>query len=244
MSLPSDPPESPAQASGVRRDGEESATRPILYSFRRCPYAMRARLAIASAGVEVELREVVLRAKPEAFLATSPTGTVPCLRDTDGRVLDESLDIMLWALGINDPEGWLGPRTAAEEGTAVLDTMLAIVREVDGPFKAALDRYKYPPRFPQDDPLEARAAASDFLRGVDARLGESGFLFGPQGALGDFAFLPFLRQFANVDRDWFDGEPWERLSAALERFESSARFARIMGRPAPWSPGAAPLIFP
>ena len=140
---------------------------PILYSFRRCPYAIRARLAIASSGRTVELREVVLRDKAPEFLATSPSATVPCLKDGE-TVLDESLDIMLWALGRADPEGWLEP----EEGG--LETALDLIGTCDGPFKHRLDRYKYDTRYDGAVKETERARASEFLWRLDKCLAGGG----------------------------------------------------------------------
>lgn len=211
---------------------------PILYSFRRCPYAMRARLAIASSGVRVELREIVLRDKAPEFLATSPSATVPCLVAGDENVIDESLDIMLWALKTCDPEGWLSP------AQSTLEQMLSFLEQVDGPFKRHLDRYKYDTRFPDADAGREREAASVFLREVDDRLGHQGWMFGKEPSLGDYGFLPFLRQFANVDRDWFDRQDWPRLSAYLKGFEQSERFAAVMFKYEKWLAGAAPTLFP
>ncbi|KGF68487.1 glutathione S-transferase [Hoeflea sp. BAL378] len=203
---------------------------PLLYSFRRCPYAIRARLALASAAAEVELREVALRHKPETFLAASPSGTVPCLV-TDTGVIDESLDIMLWALRQRDPEGWLA---MPEEG-------FEWISRTDGPFKAALDRTKYADRYPGTDPEEQRGLAADFLADLDRRI--DGFIFG-RPTLADYAILPFVRQFAFVDKAWFDARPWPDLQRWLERFMASERFERVMAKQAPWQEGDPPVLFP
>jgi len=210
---------------------------PILYSFRRCPYAIRARLAIASSGLRVELREIVLRDKAPEFLATSPSATVPCLKDGES-VLDESLDIMLWALGRADPEGWLEP----EEGS--LETALDLIGTCDGPFKRHLDRYKYDTRY--DDAVRdtERACASEFLWQLDKRLAVGGWLLGNRASLADFAILPFVRQFANTDRGWFDAEGWPALKAWLAGFEASDRFKSVMPKWRAWHAGAVLEEFP
>jgi glutathione S-transferase len=210
---------------------------PILYSFRRCPYAIRARLAIASSGESVELREVVLRDKAPEFLATSPSATVPCLKAGE-TVIDESLDIMLWALRQADHEKWLQPQ--AED----LDAALALIRSCDGPFKRHLDRYKYDTRYPDADRNEERAGASEFLRELDSRLAANGWLFGNRACLADYAILPFVRQFANTDRVWFDGEGWPALRVWLENFERSARFGAVMSKHDPWRHGDERVVFP
>lgn len=206
---------------------------PILWSFRRCPYAMRARLALASAAVRVELREVVLRDKPQAFLATSPSATVPCLDGPDG-VIDESLDIMLWALRRHDPESLL---EMPEEGFDLIDIC-------DRPFKAALDRYKYASRFDDADPGVERSRAGDFIAGLNSRLADRPWLFGDRPRLADLAILPFVRQFAHVDLAWFTAQPWPDATRWLEAFKTSARFRGIMQKHPPWHPGDSPVQFP
>lgn len=220
---------------------------PILYSFRRCPYAMRARLAIAAAGVEVELREVVLRAKPAAFLAASPSGTVPCLvmrQETRiGRgqdVIDESLDIMRWALGRHDPQGWLTGDSGA--GDAAGEAWIA---RCDGPFKSALDRTKYASRYPECDPAQQRGLATAFLDDLNDQIGQggTGWVFARQ-SLADMAIAPFVRQFANIDKAWFADQPWPHLQDWLSRFCASQAFADVMAKYAPWEAGAAPVTFP
>ncbi|WP_417411692.1 glutathione S-transferase [Hoeflea sp.] len=203
---------------------------PVLYSFRRCPYAMRARLAIASAGLAVELREVVLRDKPAAFLASSPSATVPCLVTAD-RVIDESLDVMIWALQQRDPEGWLKmPETGFEW-----------VARADGPFKDALDRTKYANRYPGVDPSSQRDIAAGFLTDLDQTIGD--WIF-DRPTLADFAIVPFVRQFAFIDKDWFDAQPWPALQNWLARFLDSDRFARIMEKYPQWQPSNPPVAFP
>ncbi|PHR24838.1 MAG: glutathione S-transferase [Hoeflea sp.] len=205
-------------------------TKPVLYSFRRCPYAMRARLALASAGLEVELREVVLRDKPAAFLEASPSATVPFLVTSDG-VVDESLDVMIWALKKNDPEGWLDMPEAGFEWIA----------RADGPFKDALDRTKYANRYAGVDPATQRDVAAAFLSDLDTTIGD--WIF-DRPTLADFAILPFVRQFAFVDKDWFDVQPWPKLQSWLERFLGSERFAHIMVKYPQWQPGDPPVAFP
>lgn len=208
-------------------------SRPILYSFRRCPYAMRARLAIASSGVQVDLREVLLRDKPEAFLEASPSATVPCLKLGD-RVIDESLDIMVWSLDQSDPEGWL---LMPEDGHGLID-------EADGPFKSALDRYKYPSRYDAEEGEGARDRAADFIHVLDDTLGDGSWLFGDAPTLADMAILPFVRQYAHVDLDWFAGQSWTAAQAWLERFKTSARFAAIMAKYPQWHPEDPSQRFP
>ncbi len=214
-----------------------ASTLPILYSFRRCPYAMRARLAIASARLACELREVSLKAKPAAMIAVSPKATVPVLVLSGGQVLDESLDIMLWALEQQDPEGCLPP--PGHERSA----MLALIAENDGPFKTQLDRYKYPGRYGLESGAPARDAALPWLRALDRRLAGQSWLFGPRRSLADMAIAPFVRQFAHTDRDWFHSQPLPHLQQWLEAFLASPAFAQVMEKHAPWSPGDEPVWF-
>ena len=208
-------------------------SQPILYSFRRCPYAMRVRLALLVCGIKVELREVLLRDKPPEFLAISPDGTVPLLVLPDGEVIPESLDIMLWAMGQNDPENWAEHR----------DASLALIAENDGPFKTALDRYKYHSSY-DADPEEERENARGFLRKLDELLARHLYLCGPHPSLADFAIVPFVRQFCNTDSDWFVRQEWQQVVQWLDWFLDSERFAAIMGKYKQWRAGDAPIIFP
>ena len=196
---------------------------PVLYSFRRCPYAMRARLALAAAGQAVELREVALKAKPPELLEASAKGTVPVLVQADGVVLEESLEIMRSALEQADPLGWLQAERA--------DTA-ALIAQNDGPFKRHLDRFKYPDRYGEVHPMEHRAAALVILREWEQRLAVGGWLLGAQATLADWALLPFVRQFRLADPDGFAAElGLEGLKDWLARFESSTLLARVMDSP-------------
>ena len=205
---------------------------PILYSFRRCPYAMRARMAIVVSGIQVELREVMLRDKPLEMIEVSPKGTVPVLILPDGRVLEESLDIMHWALGASDPEGWL----------ANVDD--ALIAANDGPFKHALDRYKYPHRYNLPDGLLNREAGLAFLTKLNQTLATSAFLAGETRGFTDAAVFPFVRQFAATDQTWFDAQPLPALQNWLSGLVRSELFAQIMTRYPQWKAGDTPTVFP
>lgn len=198
---------------------------PLLYTFRRCPYAMRARLAIAASGVTMDMHEVDLRHKPAAILACSPKGTVPVLQLVDGRVIDESLDIMRWALSINDAQGWLRGDGDGPEARALL-------AENDGNFKRDLDRYKYAERFPDYPATYYRAQAEAFLAVLEARLARHDNLLRDQISLADMAIVPFVRQFAHVDRDWFYASPYKNLIAWLDCHLASQLFNVVMQKPA------------
>lgn len=204
---------------------------PVLYSFRRCPYAMRARMALWAAGVTVELREVKLAAKPPALLAASPKGTVPVLVLADGSVIDQSLDIMRWALAQADPEGWLAGDDAA------------LIAANDGPFKHHLDRAKYPGRYEDDGVTDHRAAALALLAPLETRLAEAPYLCGETRALTDIALLPFIRQFAAIDPAWFAQQPLPQLQGWLARLLACDLFAAVMPKFAVWQEGDAPVVF-
>lgn len=204
---------------------------PILYSFRRCPYAIRARLALWVAGVTVELREVKLAAKPPQLIAASPKATVPVLVLADGTVIDESLTIMRWALGRSDPEGWLAGDDAA------------LIAANDGPFKHHLDRAKYPGRYEEDGATDHRVAALGLLAPLEARLAQAPFLCGAARSLTDMALFPFVRQFAAIDPDWFGAQPLPRLQVWLAAHLASDLFATVMPKYAPWQAGDPPIVF-
>ena len=210
---------------------------PLLYSFRRCPFAMRARFALLASGTACELREVVLRDKPAALREASPKATVPLLVDVDGTVIDESLAIMQWALARRDPQRWLAP------STGTLDDMQALVAQCDGGFKRHLDRYKYPNRYEGADALPHRAEAGAFLAALETRLRASRYLFGDAPALADMAIAPFVRQFAQVDAAWFATAPWPAVQAWLSSLTESSLWASAMPKFPAWRPGDAAVVF-
>lgn len=195
-----------------------------LYSFRRCPYAMRARMALRYSAVEVAIVEVSLKAKPAEMLALSSKGTVPVLQ-VDGRVIDESLEIMNWALAQHDPQDW---RLRDDpEGQALT---AALIEENDQVFKLHLNRYKYPERYPEYPKEYYRSEGEDFLRRLEALLATQPFLAAAHQSLADVAVMPFIRQFAHVDRDWFAQAPYPRLQDWLQRFLASELFVAIMAK--------------
>lgn len=204
---------------------------PVLYSFRRCPYAMRSRLALQVSGIAYEHREVVLKNKPAHLLALSPKATVPVLwvpEAAGNRVLEQSLDIMLWALRQHDPLGWL---PASDVG---MTEALTLIAHNDGPFKQQLDRYKYPNRSGLESGMAERDLAAVWLHGLDARLQAQPFLTGSHFGLTDAAIGPFVRQYAHTDPAWFAAQAWPALASWLARFEASEMFATIMHKHSPW----------
>jgi glutathione S-transferase len=212
----------------------ESAAAPLLYTYRRCPYAMRARLALLQAGVAFDAFEIVLRDKPAEMLALSPNGTVPVLRLPDGQVLEQSLDIMRWAfLETGDADGWW-----ARAQSAVNQELLAVC---DGGFKHHLDRYKYPERFDGvDSKVHHREQAVDvLLRPLDAQLQSTGQLGGQAPCAADIAIFPFVRQFAAVEPGWFGELPLLALKGWLGRWSVHPLFEAAMpklniGQPLPF----------
>ncbi len=218
--------------------GRAGPGRPVLYSFRRCPYAMRARMALRYSGISVELREVILREMPSSMLACSPKGTVPVLVLPDGRVIDESLDIMDWALAQSDPDGW-SPATA--ELQAEIGSLLD---ENDDSFKADLDHYKYAERYPQHPAEYYRAQGERFLDRLEARLAKSRYLAGERLTVADVGIFPFVRQFAFVDKDWFDAAPYPHLQSWLAQLLESDLFNSVMQKYPRWHDGDAVTVFP
>ncbi|WP_427969548.1 glutathione S-transferase [Altererythrobacter sp.] len=203
---------------------------PILYSFRRCPYAMRARMALWISGTSCELREVKLADKPPELSEASEKSTVPVLVLPSGTVIDESIDIMRWALAQNDPEGWL----AGDEH--------ALIERNDGPFKHHLDRYKYSTRH-GSNAEEHRAAGLEVLRDLDVRLSNQPQLCGEHRTLADMATFPFVRQFANADRAWFDAQCLPHVQRWLASHLESDLFAAVMGKYVPWKHGDETVLF-
>jgi glutathione S-transferase len=190
---------------------------PTLYSFRRCPYAMRARMALLISGTPFDLVEVKLSAKPEALLAASPKATVPVLVLPDGRVIDESLDIMDWALARRDPHDW---RSRCDSG---------LIASNDGPFKHHLDRYKYPQRH-GSDPAAHRDAGLAILAALEPRLAAAPQLSGDSPGFTDIALFPFVRQFAATDAAWFAAQPLPALHTWLAGHLASPLFAVVMAK--------------
>lgn len=211
---------------------------PILYSFRRCPYAMRARLAIACSNRPVELREIILKNKPEHMLSISPKGTVPVLITVDNTVIDESLDIMYWALQQNDPQGWLNVTTEQQQITSDL------IQHNDSIFKQWLDKYKYADRFPEKTEFYYRQQGEQTLAILEQKLMKHQYLVNESLSLADIALLPFIRQFAFVNKAWFDTAPYPNIQRWLENFIHSDLFNNIMPKLAAWHEDDTPYYFP
>jgi glutathione S-transferase len=209
---------------------------PILYSFRRCPYAIRARMALAYAGIVCELREVSLRRKPDAMLEISPKGTTPVLQLLNGCVLEESLDIMHWAMAQHDPDGW----TVLDQVSLTLGHELIAANDQE--FKQNLDHYKYFQRFPESPQAVYRSQAEVYLQILENLLQKHQFLLSDRITLGDVAIFPFIRQFAHVDLAWFESSPYEYLRQWLSWHEASELFQHVMQKSEVWEP-EQPMVF-
>lgn len=211
-------------------------TYPILYSFRRCPYAIRARLALRVSGIQVELREVVLADKPAALRLISPKATVPVLVVSQQQVIAESIEIMYWALQQHDPQDWLkGDSEKLAEGAR-------LIAYNDSEFKPQLDRYKYADRFPQQ-PMEVyRTEGEIFLQQLDAKLAVTSCLLCEFPTLADMAIVPFIRQFSSVDSEWFENSPYPFLRAWLRKLLVTPLFTSVMTKYQKWEEGDEPVI--
>jgi len=195
-------------------------------------------MAISYSGLSVELREVVLRDLPAALRACSPKGTVPVLVLPDGLVLEESRDIIDWALAQHDPDRWR-PVVPVQQAD-----LLALLNENDGRFKETLDRYKYAERYPEHPASYYRAGCEHFLDRLERQLARHDWLLGDSPGVADIAIFPFVRQFAHVDVDWFMQSPYPRLQDWLDRLAYSALFAGVMQKYTPWHDGDAVTVFP
>lgn len=207
----------------------------VLYSFRRCPYAMRARLGLLSAGIKVELREVVLKNKPPKMLAISPKGTVPVLQLTDGTVIDESRDIMLWALEQNDPQNLLDKAVRTEADV--------LIDQNDNEFKYWLDRYKYADRHLEMTQEEYRQRGEVFLQQLEKQLEKQAYLLGDKVTVADIGIMPFVRQFAHVNREVFYGLPYPNLQRWLQDWLQHPLFLQAMTKFKPWEEGSELVVF-
>ena len=216
-----------------------TAVNPTLYSFRRCPYAMRARLALATCLDQhsLELREVVLKDKPQPMLDISPKGTVPVLLLASGEVIEESLDIMKWSFDQN-------PSKKQEFLESYDQTVIAsLIEENDGEFKWALDRYKYADRYEETEE-HYREKGEVFLAKLNTMLEEQAFLLGSQPSFLDLAIFPFVRQFAHVNRNWFFSSSYGNLIKWLEHWLESELFNGIMKKYKKWEEGQLTTYFP
>lgn len=202
----------------------------ILYSFRRCPYAMRGRMGLKASGLPYEHREIILRDKPEEMLKVSPKGTVPVFVKNDGAIIDESLDLLKWALSQNDPMGWL---------KCDLEAAAALITANDTDFKHHLDRYKYASRYSDDAKrgdidMSHRLEAQKYIQDLEVRLTDGPYLLGETQSIADIAIFPFIRQFSNVESEWWASAPYTKTGEWLERHLGASLFKDIMVKHPLW----------
>lgn len=218
----------------------DSTALPILYSLRNCPYAMRARIAIYYSQQAIILRDVILSNKPEAMLMASPKGTVPVLvlPEKKQKVIEESLEVMLWALGKSDPDNFL-----PSHNDEVLTQMLTIIARFDHDFKACLEAYKCAKRYHEGDLIQRRQACEVYIQHLEQRLSEHDYLMSSKPSLVDIALLPFIRQFARVERQWYLQSPYPHLRAWLNNYLQSPMFTKVMAKFPLWSPDHEAVIF-
>jgi len=201
---------------------------PVLYTFRRCPYAMRARISLYYSKISYEHREILLKDRPEELYALSPKGTVPVLNLHDGKVLDESLDIMKWSISVNDPDSWLVNN---------ITDQLNAIRINDDDFKKWLDKYKYHDRYPEFPIKYYRRECEEILQSFEKKLDKRTYLFSQKISLADMAILPFIRQFANVDILWFNGR-FANISKWMGELIESEIFQSMMKKYEIWKPSS------
>ncbi len=207
---------------------------PILYSLRNCPFAMRARIALFRAKQRVELREVKLTDKPEEMLAASAKGTVPILVLPSGQVIDESLAIMRWALTQHDPNNLL-LKNLPDSNEDLATQMMALIQLFDSEFKASLEQYKCAKRYHETNLTDYRANCEHYLHILEKALNHHAFVIGEHESLADLAILPFIRQFARVERQWYLQSPYPNLRAWLNRYLQSVMFTKVMAKHPLWS---------
>ncbi|WP_250655698.1 glutathione S-transferase [Alkalimarinus coralli] len=215
------------------------SSQPVLYSFRRCPYAMRARMALSYSAIPVELRETELKNKPAEMLDASAKGTVPVLVMPDSQVIDESWDIITWALEKSDPQKWM-----PASGTSQFHELNDLIHTNDYEFKGYLDRYKYADRYPEYSAEHYRAQGEAFLGSLERRLNASRYILGHDISVADIAIMPFIRQFAHVDINWFEHAPYPKLRTWLKAFLQSSLFNGVMKKYKPWQAGDTPTALP
>jgi len=208
---------------------------PILYTFRRCPYAIRTRMVIKSSQITVEIREIELKNKPREFLELSPKGTVPVLLTDSGQVLEESLDIINWALDSNDPNNLLSECNLSKS------QFKELLKKLDDDFKINLDKYKYPNRYQAVDRNFNRDANLNFLANLDNLLKKSKYINCNHLTLIDYLIFPFIRQFRNVDENWFDCLNFNYLKKWLNNLMESEDFKSIMKKYTVWNSNQIPI---
>ncbi len=222
----------------VNKNSDGAKTLPILYSLRNCPYAMRARIAIFKSKQTILLRDLVLSNKPTEMIAASPKATVPVLVLTDGTVIDESLEVMLWALKETDPDDLLHNHI-----TNTLPEMLQLINEFDHDFKSCLEQYKCAKRYRENDLLEHRENCEVYIKKLEQRLTRHLFLMSDKESLADIALLPFIRQFARIERQWYLQSPYPNVRQWLNNYLQSSMFTKVMAKQSLWLDSREDVLF-
>jgi glutathione S-transferase len=215
---------------------------PILYSLRNCPFAMRARLAIFKANQKVILRDIILSNKPQQMLTASPKATVPVLVNKENGVIEESLDIMLWAFTQNDPNDFLH-QGVGENRLNKNTEMMALIKQFDDQFKVCLENYKCAKRYHENNLIECRQACEIHIAQLEQRLSQYQFLISNNESLADIALLPFIRQFARIERQWYLQSPYPKLRAWLNGYLQSSIFTKVMAKYPLWNKNQETIVF-
>ena len=213
-------------------------TLPILYSLRQCPYAMRARMGLLLAKQPVLLRDIVMKNIPADMLSVSAKGTVPVLLFEDSSVIDESLDIMIWALGVNDPANLL-----YRHEPDAFSLMLDLIKRNDTEFVDSLNKYKAAARYHDVNVVVCRQECESYISHLEQRLTEHEFLMGVTPSLADYAILPFIRQFSRVDRKWYLQSPYQNIQRWLEIHYQNPLFSRAMTKYSQWLDSKEDILF-
>ncbi|ABV88050.1 glutathione S-transferase N-terminal domain-containing protein [Shewanella pealeana] len=211
---------------------------PVLYSLRNCPYAMRARMAIYQSGQAVQLRELCLDSKPVEFLTASPKGTVPVLVLPNGEVFEQSLEIMRWAFGTHDPDNYL-----ISDNSNKQQQMLRLIKLFDEEFISSLEIYRSAKRYHDESLQECREACEQYLQLLEQRLLQHRYLFSDNPSLADLAIIPFIRQLARVERQWYLNSPYPKVRNWLNGYLQSLMFSKVMAKFPLWSANDVPVIF-
>jgi len=225
-------------SENVNKNSIGANTLPILYSLRNCPYAMRARIAIFKSQQPILLRDLVLSNKPEELIVASPKATVPVLVLVNGTVVDESLEVMLWALKESDPSDLLH-----NEEVGSLEEMLTLINDFDVNFKTCLEQYKCAKRYREDDLLTRREACEVYINKIEQRLTRHAFLMSAKESLADIALLPFIRQFARVERQWYLQSAYPKTRQWLNHYLQSPMFTKVMAKQPMWLDNRENVIF-
>lgn len=227
----------------LTKHSEINMTLPILYSLRHCPFAMRARIAIFKSKQPIELRDVKLDNKPAAMLTASPKGTVPILvvslSDNTTQIIDESIDVMVWSLTQSDPDNLLlaSSQTVEGETTNQLTELLAFIHIYDSEFKGCIERYKCAKRYHEPNLLERRQDCEVYIKDLEQRLSKHAYIFGESESLADIALLPFIRQFAKIERQWYVKADYPNVKRWLNAYLQSAMFNKVMTQNPIWQEG-------